>query len=130
MILPFLILAFTVNGMRDGIRNSKRRLDYKLMDVKSRWKKILIRLRWVTSPVWYPIYKAWDFIYWSVWDPFWDWVNDAVRWVKGVVLESITMVNTHFKTIWSSARIREVSSDDPESQEAKDRGASSVTRSS
>ncbi|KAH8588879.1 hypothetical protein B0O99DRAFT_746454 [Bisporella sp. PMI_857] len=117
IILPFLILAFTVNGMRDRIRNSKRHLDFVLMDVRSRWRKLWIIFSWVTHPAWHPIFQViafiWDFVYWNIWDSFKDWVDDAVAWVKEGSLKLV-------ERLQSLKRKKGPGSDDPESREGKD----------
>ena len=91
------------------------------MDEESSWKKLWIRFSWVTHPVWHPIYRAfdaiWDFIYWSVWDSFKDWVGDAVDWVKD---GSSNLA----EKLRSLTRKKETGSDDEESQEAQDGAAS------
>jgi hypothetical protein len=71
MILPFLILAFTINGMRDKVENWSRRLDLQLMDAGSIWKRAIIRVLWVTYPVSYPVSwvvnRCLRFFYKTVW---------------------------------------------------------------
>lgn len=55
-MLPFLILAFTVNSMRDNVRASQRKLNYVIMDIRNPAEKIWITTKWWTYPAWHPIY--------------------------------------------------------------------------
>ncbi len=54
MILPLLILAFTINEMRDKLEPFSRELDVRLVGVDGSWKRAVIGIILLTSPAWYP----------------------------------------------------------------------------
>jgi hypothetical protein len=93
IIFPFLIFALTVNGVRDIVHDRKRRLDYDIMDVNSRLKKIWIVIMWVIHPMWHPIYSALLFL--IAWIKNFDWdffkyiLEEVITFVPRRVLFSI-----------------------------------------
>lgn len=87
IILPFLILAFTVNGVRERVRNSKRKLDFELMDVENRWKRLWIIFKWVIRVLGTPFTRVktivWNWFYWEVWwNVHYYCVELGLEWIK------------------------------------------------
>jgi hypothetical protein len=75
IILPFLIIAFTVNGIRKRIRAWKRELRYPTvasLEKQSRWQKFIARVNFVTRPLWHPLYSFLDDL------GFWEYILDIL----------------------------------------------------
>jgi hypothetical protein len=118
IIVPFLLLAFTVNGMRSKIRNSRRQLNFGMLNVESKWKKSWIVVVWLTYYLWYPIYMVLWFLKELtealLWEPLQKLVwNMATRSWKRKIPES---GNLPIATPALRRRSNQSVLDDPESQ--------------
>jgi len=82
IILPFLIIAFTVNGIRKRIRAWKRELRYPTLaslERQSRRQKFIAKVKFVARPLWHPLYSFLDdFKDWLI-DDFWDFILDMLQ---------------------------------------------------
>ncbi len=123
MILPLLILAFTINGMRDKLDTLSRKLDVRLVDVDSSWKRAGIRILLLTSPAWYPVVRgvatSWEFFYYTVLN---EWIDALMDWVKDGTSELVEKMGSwswpSFSWSWKKKDDAVSHNSDPESQEA------------
>jgi hypothetical protein len=66
IIVPFLIVAFTVNSVRDRLEGAMRQLKlvkYRTMGIESRPKKIWITSKFMTYYLWAPIFAVLSFLW-------------------------------------------------------------------
>jgi hypothetical protein len=63
IIVPFLIVAFTVNPVRDRIKGTRRHIKYGTRDIESRLMKIGITIKWATYYLWAPVFAVRGFLW-------------------------------------------------------------------
>jgi hypothetical protein len=130
IIVPFLIIAFTVNDMREKARNSKRKLDYRTRNITSRRKKlwfiikqlVFLTLRLILTPFGYLLVWIID----DAWDDFTHilkllrgWIGAAFRFLRKGILKFIGL-------FLCLKRKKTDDNDDPESQELDHEGVIGV----
>lgn len=113
IILPFLIIAFTVNGIRKKLRAWKRELRYPTvasLDRQSRWQKFIARAKFVARPLWHPLY--------SLIDDFKDWlIDDFLSFILAVLLAIFKLLKKGIAALFKREK-RNVPNDPPAALEA------------
>lgn len=118
IIVPFLVIAFTVNPIRGRIRDSARKLNFAVMDIESRLMKIGITIKWVTYYLWAPIFAVLGFL-WRLTAALVEIAFEIVKdFVVDLVQERIPKLREKLK------RKKGAGTDDSESQEPNGGGDS------
>jgi hypothetical protein len=117
IIFPFLIVAFTVNPVRDRVQGTRRHLKYKTMGIESRPKKIWITSKYMTYYLWVPVYYVLGYLLKVIW-VLAEFAFDFVDLVIDLAKEKISRALKKFKR-------KKKANPDEESQELNGGGDSS-----